>query len=131
MTQSPSNQKLQPARSPGSRPDQPQPQQQWDPEEEGRLELEAWRKRSSGSAVGRSPKPLGASGPAQIGGEHFVPGPIGKIHDVAEDYMRTTGPNQLRATTELDRLSRALEGRRAGLRGNAAYTQRSGHQGVV
>lgn len=25
----------------------------------------------------------------KIGDEHFVPGPIGKIHDVAEDYMRT------------------------------------------
>lgn len=37
-------------------------------------------------------KPLeGIPGPLKIGEDYFVPGPIGKIHDVAEDYMRSTG----------------------------------------
>jgi hypothetical protein len=40
-------------------------------------------------------KPLeGLPGPLKIGDEHFVPGPIGKIHDVAEDYMRTHHPDR-------------------------------------
>ncbi len=30
----------------------------------------------------------GIPGPLKIGEDYFVPGPIGKIHDVAEDYMR-------------------------------------------
>lgn len=38
-------------------------------------------------------KPLeGLPGALKIGDSHFVPGPIGKIHDVAEDYMRTHRP---------------------------------------
>lgn len=37
-------------------------------------------------------KPLeGIPGPLKIGGDYFVPGPIGKVHDVAEDYMRSVG----------------------------------------
>lgn len=40
-------------------------------------------------------KPLeGLPGALKIGEEHFVPGPIGKIHDVAEDYMRTAHPDR-------------------------------------
>jgi len=40
-------------------------------------------------------KPLeGLPGALKIGEEHFVPGPIGKVHDVAEDYMRTTHPDR-------------------------------------
>jgi len=40
-------------------------------------------------------KPLeGLQGPLKIGDEHFVPGPIGKVHDVAEDYMRTAHPDR-------------------------------------
>jgi hypothetical protein len=40
-------------------------------------------------------KPLeGLPGALKIGDEHFVPGPIGKIHDVAEDYMRTHHPDR-------------------------------------
>lgn len=40
-------------------------------------------------------KPLeGLPGPLKIGDEHFVPGPIGKIHDVAEEYMRTHHPDR-------------------------------------
>lgn len=33
----------------------------------------------------------GIPGPLKIGEDYFVPGPIGKIHDVAEDYMRSVG----------------------------------------
>ena len=40
-------------------------------------------------------KPLeGIPGALKIGEDYFVPGPIGKIHDVAEDYMRTVHPNR-------------------------------------
>jgi hypothetical protein len=40
-------------------------------------------------------KPLeGLPGALKIGGQHFVPGPIAKIHDVAEDYMRTVHPDR-------------------------------------
>jgi hypothetical protein len=38
-------------------------------------------------------KPLeGIPGPLKIGEDYFVPGPIGKVHDVAEEYMRTHRP---------------------------------------
>lgn len=33
----------------------------------------------------------GIPGPLKIGEDYFVPGPIGKIHDVAEEYMRSVG----------------------------------------
>lgn len=36
----------------------------------------------------------GIPGPLKIGEDYFVPGPIGKIHDVAEDYMRTVHPDR-------------------------------------
>lgn len=36
----------------------------------------------------------GLPGPLKIGQEHFVPGPIGKIHDVAEQYMREAHPDR-------------------------------------
>jgi hypothetical protein len=36
----------------------------------------------------------GIPGPLKIGEDHFVPGPIGKVHDVAEDYMRTVHPDR-------------------------------------
>ena len=36
----------------------------------------------------------GIPGPLKIGESHFVPGPIGKVHDVAEDYMRTVHPDR-------------------------------------
>ena len=40
-------------------------------------------------------KPLeGIPGALKIGEDYFVPGPIGKIHDVAEDYMRTVGADR-------------------------------------
>lgn len=40
-------------------------------------------------------KPLeGLPGALKIGEDHFVPGPIGKIHDVAENYMRTVHPDR-------------------------------------
>lgn len=40
-------------------------------------------------------KPLeGTPGPLKINGQHFVPGPIGKIHDVAEAYMRSRHPDR-------------------------------------
>ena len=40
-------------------------------------------------------KPLeGIPGPLKINGQHFVPGPIGKIHDVAEAYMRSRHPDR-------------------------------------
>jgi hypothetical protein len=39
--------------------------------------------------AGNRPTLEGQQGPLKIGGDYFVPGPIEKIHDVAEDYMRT------------------------------------------
>lgn len=36
----------------------------------------------------------GIPGPLKVGEDHFVPGPIGKVHDVAEDYMRTVHPDR-------------------------------------
>lgn len=36
----------------------------------------------------------GLPGPLKIGEDFFVPGPIGKIHDVAEDFMRTVHPDR-------------------------------------
>jgi hypothetical protein len=40
-------------------------------------------------------KPLeGLQGPLKIGEDYFVPGPIGKVHDLAEDYMRTHHPDR-------------------------------------
>jgi hypothetical protein len=40
-------------------------------------------------------KPLeGIPGALKIGEDYFVPGPIGKIHDVAEEYMRAVHPNR-------------------------------------
>lgn len=36
----------------------------------------------------------GLPGALKIGDEHFVPGPIGKIHNVAEDYMREHHPDR-------------------------------------
>lgn len=34
----------------------------------------------------------GLPGPMKIGDDYFVPGPIGKVHDVAEQYMRENRP---------------------------------------
>jgi hypothetical protein len=40
-------------------------------------------------------KPLeGLPGALKIGEDYFVPGPIAKIHDLAEDYMRTIHPDR-------------------------------------
>jgi hypothetical protein len=36
----------------------------------------------------------GLPGPLKIGDAHFVPGPIGKVHDVAEAYMREHHPDR-------------------------------------
>ena len=36
----------------------------------------------------------GIPGPLKIGDEHFVPGPIGKVHDVADAYMREHFPER-------------------------------------
>jgi len=44
--------------------------------------------------AGARPTLEGQQGPLKIGGDYFVPGPIGKIHDVAEDYMRTVHPDR-------------------------------------
>jgi hypothetical protein len=44
--------------------------------------------------AGTRPTLEGQQGPLKIGGDYFVPGPIGKIHDVAEDYMRTVHPDR-------------------------------------
>jgi hypothetical protein len=44
--------------------------------------------------AGTRPTLEGQQGPLKIAGDYFVPGPIGKIHDVAEDYMRTVHPDR-------------------------------------
>lgn len=51
--------------------------------------------QAAASAWAGSRRPLeGLQGPLMIGDDHFVPGPIGKIHDVAEQYMREAYPER-------------------------------------
>ncbi|HLY88317.1 MAG TPA: hypothetical protein VKQ27_04975 [Acetobacteraceae bacterium] len=44
--------------------------------------------------AGGRPTLTGQQGPLKIGEDYFVPGPIGKIHDVAEQYMREAHPDR-------------------------------------